>query len=120
MARTYGTLEDRLADSDSWVREVFRKLDAFCRDATKNVRSSDDAKNEGRRFYVKDSRRPFCRIDPKQHHIGIGYHKGIRSDVDRWATLRSNRTDMAWIFLEEDGDLGAIIHLVHKAVRVAT
>lgn len=119
MARKYGTLEDRLSDSDTWVREVFRKLDAFCRDAARNVRSSDDAKHEGRKFYVNDGRRPFCRLDPKRSYIGIGYHKDIRNDVQRWAKLRRNRTDMAWIFLEERDDLGAIIHLVHKAVRAA-
>jgi hypothetical protein len=120
MARKYDTVEDRLADSDSWVRDVFHKLEAMCRDAAKDIRLSDDAKREGRKFYVNDNRRPFCRVDPKQHYIGIGYHKDIRSDVDRWATLRRDRTDMVWIFVNEGDDLGAVVHLVHKAIKAAS
>jgi hypothetical protein len=118
MAKKYQSLSDRLADSDGWVREVFRELDAFCRDAARTVRSSDDAKKEGRKFYVSSGRRPFCRIDPKKRHIGVGYHKEIRSDVDRWAKLRRDRTDMAWIFVKENDNLGAIVHLIHKAASV--
>ena len=108
-------LKERLGNCDDWVRRAFADLVTVCSAAAPIVKVQSASRGEGLTFYIAFDDRPFCRIDPKQKYLGVGYHNIVRDDVQRTGLLRAGRPDRAWIFVRNGDDLTNAIKLVDKA-----